>query len=1176
MGRILGIIVSALLLSLSATAQRFFNLSPEDVKVDSVIPHFTYSFPLSGAFPDSVYSAEIVYPEFIDMPAADVANLQRISSDPLPMLPTVSGRVTLDRKQGAYTVGFCPLVYRGGKYRILASFMLRLHAKPVARTGRHIAAATRAGEAAGRYAAHSVLAQGKWAKIRVPASGVYELTDALIRQAGFSDKSKVRIYGYGGHLQNEILDGNTLKELDDLKEVPTFVSNGRRLFYAKGPVSWSSNTASERTRNPYSTHGYYFITSSDTEPATVDEQTFRSSFYPSPDDYHFLYENDGFSWYHGGRHLFDPEAIAEGKSKQIVLPHNNEADSGMLTVKLSAGSAAQAEVMLNDQVLGKLQVSLGYYDAGNEATGKYNIPQLTEKDIVTIKTLSGSPIRLDYVAMTWNKPVPAPDLHATFPAPEYVYNITNQDHHADGPADMVIIIPTSQKLLGEAKRLAAFHEQHDAMRVNIVPADELYNEFASGTPDANAYRRYLKMLYDRAATPSDAPRYLLLMGDGVWDNRLLTPECRNFNADDLLLCYESENSFNEVTCYVDDGFYCLLDDGEGGALLTADKLDVAVGRFPVTTPQEARIIVDKTIAYAENKNAGSWQNVLMFMGDDGDNNIHMRDINDAAEDIAIRYPGYQIKKVIWDAYTGETSSIGNTYPDVTAIIKKQQQAGALIMAYGGHGRVDLISHEGVLSLKDFEGFTNRNLPLWVTASCDILPFDGVTPTIGETAMLNPNGGAVAFFGTTRTVYSNYNKLINMAYMRYVLSRTDGKPTTVGEAQRLAKNYLITTGADRTTNKLQYSLLGDPALALHLPEPKVVIDSINGVATGSSETVRFKAGSIVRIAGHIEGDEQFNGVMSAVALDTRQLFTCKQNVSAGAEKPLQFYDRVNTLYAGSDSVHNGKFSFRIAVPMDINYADDKGLINIYAVNADHTKIVHGSTDNFIGGGSVEADTDSVGPKIYAYLNNDEFENGGNVNVTPYFMARLSDADGINVSGTGIGHDLQLIVDDDPSKTYILNENFRFDFGTYTSGTVAFSIPQLEPGPHKLKFRAWDVRNNSSVTTLDFMVVKGLKPAIYTVGVTQNPAKTATTFIVNHDLSGSMVDVTIDVFDTAGRLLWTHNETGVSSEGTYTVDWDLVGANGGRLETGVYLYRIRIGCDGSATASQAKKLVVIGNN
>ena len=208
-----------------------------------------------------------------------------------------------------------------------------------------------------------------------------------------------------------------------------------------------------------------------------------------------------------------------------------------------------------------------------------------------------------------------------------------------------------------------------------------------------------------------------------------------------------------------------------------------MGRFPVTTMEEAKVMVDKTINYANNQNAGAWQNTLMFMGDDGNSNLHMKDANEVADFVSALYPGYLIKKVMWDAYTRVTSSTGNTYPEVTRIIKQQQAAGALIMDYAGHASETQVSHENVLKITDFKEFRNTNLPLWVTACCDIMPFDGVTSNIGEEAVLNPNGGAVAFYGTTRTVYAMENKYINRAFMRRVLSYVDGKPITLGEAHR---------------------------------------------------------------------------------------------------------------------------------------------------------------------------------------------------------------------------------------------------------------------------------------------------------------------------------------------------------------------------------------------------------
>ena len=1060
------IILAVLLVSLPSGAQRFFNLTSAQVSVDSVMPSFAYTLPLPADYADSVYTATILYPEFIDMTAMDIANYHKLSSASLPALPVLSQAVVTDRKHPMLRMSFCPLVCRNGKYQILVSFMLKVEAsaRRVARQAKMAPSLTSKSE---RYAAHSVLRTGTWAKIRVPASGVYELTRSLIRKAGFSDLNRVHIYGYGGNLQDEVLDGNTLTATDDLHEVATCTVNGHRLFYAKGPVSWSSNDAPRRTRNPYSDYGYYFLTENDSALATVDSTTFINSFYPSADDYHSLHEVDGYSWYPGGRNLFDPTPVAAGNSQTVVLTHPEGTTTGKFAVSVTAGTAMTAQVSINGKVVGNLSVAVNdEYDHGNESRNTYsetvNSSSLT--DTVTIKVLSGGPMRLDYVSAAWDKPKAAPDLRSPFPAPEYVYNIANQDHHADSEADMVIIIPTSQKLLTQAKRLAAFHEQHDALRVNIVPADELYNEFSSGTPDANAYRRYMKMLYDRAQTEDDQPKYLLLFGGCVWDNRMLTSDCKGLNPDDFLLAYESENSFNAIYCYVDDGFYTYLDDGEGTNLGTGDRgqkldmSDVAVGRFPVTTEADAKVMVDKTIRYVENANAGDWENTLMFMGDDGNNNIHMRDAEEAAATVQAMHPAYRIKKVMWDAYTEVASSTGNTYPEVTALIKKQQAQGALIMDYCGHGSATQLAHERILMLDDYKAFTNTNLPLWIFAACDIMAFDGVADNIGVATVTDDDGGAVAVFGTTRTVYENYNRLINNAYLRYVLSSKDGTPMTLGEAQRQAKNELVKLGSfngDVTVNKLQYALLGDPAIALNQPTGTVVVDSINGEKVTPDKPVSAYAGKVTRVAGHVEGESNARGVATLQVLDSKQLVTGRENPSAEVtDTAFTFYDRLKTIYSGSDSIVGGKFTASFVVPFDLNYDGGAGLINIFAVGDDRKWRAHGYSESLLLGDANNEKTDSVGPKIFCYLNSPEFVNGSQVNTAPYFVAQLSDESGINATGNGVGHNLELIIDGDANKTYDLNDNFAYDFSSYTSGSTYYNIPALEPGPHALPRLGYD--------------------------------------------------------------------------------------------------------------------------
>lgn len=1177
--------------AIPASAQQFFHLTADELRVDTLsAPQFTHVMPLPEAWRDSVYTVRIVYPEYADMAAADVANYKRLVAEQPDAEPKVETHVTFDRKRASLLAAVNPVVFRDGRYKQLVSFMLRRESRAKADARRDAAAYGERADAkvnvwdtlpaAKRYAEHSVLREGRWAKIRVAESGIYQLTSALVRQAGFTDINKVKLYGYGGNLINETLDPKDLVEHDDLKEVATCDVDGKRLFYARGPVSWETETADRRTRNYYSNYGYYFLTEdTSSEPAKVDYDTFVASFYPSPDFYHDIHEQDAFSWYKGGRNFFGAQQVSQGSYMTVDIPENSNATKGNLYVVVTSNNYCKVQVEYNDSVVGTLQTSNSdsQFIYGCESRGTYRVSAVKGTAKVKLSVLSGSnPMRLDMVSMAWDKPRPLPDFKAaSFPTPTYVYNIMNQDHHADPQADLVIIIPTSQKLLKQAQRLKAFHEQHDSLKVNLVPADELFNEFSSGTPDASAYRRYMKMLYDRATGEDDRPKYLLLFGDCLWDNRMITSYNTGKNPDDYLLAFESENSYDRRVCYIDDSFHAMLDDGEGLRPMYVDKLDIGVGRFPVVSDAEAKIMVDKTISYAENGNGGAWQNTIMFMGDDGDYNIHMTDANLVADQVSAAHPQYVVKKVMWDAYQMQSGATGNTYPEVTNVIKKQQQQGALIMDYAGHGSEILISHEKVLGISDFAAFSNKNMPLWVTASCDIMPFDNGEETIGETALLNDKGGTMAFYGTSRTVYASHNTTLNSAFMKHVLTyEADGKPIALGEAVRRAKNDM--NGQTVAENSLQYSLLGDPALRLHLPTAQIVIDSINGVdITKAGATVAMKAGSLATVKGHIADNADFNGTVSLTVRDNLETITCRLNQPKEAENPFEYTDRTKTIFSGDDRISGGRFSVSFAVPKDINYSDQSGLINAFAINDDHTLTAHGYTDKFIVGGSDIAQNDSVGPSIYCYLNSPSFSNGDRVNSTPYFVAEVKDKDGINASGAGIGHDMQLIIDGKMEMTYSLNENFQYDFGSYTSGSTYYNIPQLEEGPHKLQFRAWDILNNYSTAELTFNVVTGQKPS-FSIGCTNNPARESTTFIISHDRSGAELGVIIDVFDVSGRLLWRHEESGVSDTGTYTVPWDLTIDGGSRLQTGVYLYRVHLTSEGATRISKAKKLIVVGNN
>lgn len=1168
-----------LLLTCIITVQaqkRFYNLTAEELRIDSELPNVAYSIPLPDNYQDSTYTLSIRYPEYIDMPESDVRKYKAICENPnTGRNPEITQGISVDRKKATFVAYLTPIVYREGKYQYLVSFLAELKSSASTK-----AKAKRLADAkAERYAEHSVLSQGKWAKISVLSSGIHQLTANTIKSAGFSDLSKVKIYGYGGNLVPEVLQEDYLCEYDDLKEIPTCTVDGKKLFYAKGSVYWDSKDSKIRIRNPYSDYGYYFITENDSDPLTCTEEELLNTAWPTPDAYHTLYEKDEFSWMGGGRNLFYKESIESGKTGKYIinLPEGNtKAD---LTIATTANARTDIKFYLNGKELGTRTISLSTNYIANADTYTWSVENLHGNDTVLIKNVSGGTVRLDYISIRYDTPKAAPVLATDkFPEAKYVYNITNQDLHADKDYDMVIIIPTSQKLLKQAQRLAKHHADYDGLKVRIVPADELYNEFSSGTPDVSAYKRYMKMLYDRADKEQKA-KCLLLFGDCTFDNRMLTAESQDKSLDDHLLCYESENSYSSTDCYVSDDFLTYLEDKEDILTFKASP-DIGVGRFPCTTDAEASVLVDKTINYALNTKAGSWQNTIVFLGDDGNQNTHMNDVNLVAEQTIDDHPGYYVRKVYWDAFNRVSSSTGSRYPDAENIIKQQQNNGALIIDYAGHGSPTSISHEQVLTLTDFTNFKGDNLPLWVTASCEIMPFDSNEKTIGETAILNSQGGAVAFYGTTRTVYASQNKLINSAFMKYVLSYDEnGKPLTLGEAQRQAKSYLVKNSIETSKNKLQYSLLGDPALSLALPTYTAVIDNINGVTVEGDNMPQLRAGDKVSVKGHIElaGNkiDNFSGTLDAMVRDTKETIKCKLNntTSEGADTAFIFSDRKNILYHGTNKVENGEFTFTFAVPKDINYADGTGLINVYAYDTVLKASAHGACDSFTVNGSNIADNDLIGPSIYCYLNSEDFTFGGEVNSTPFFVAQISDKDGINASGAGIGHDMELIIDGDIEKTYNLNDNFTFDYESYTSGQTYYAFPTLSEGKHTLKFRAWDILNNSSTTSLDFVVKKSIQPNIVDVYATNNPARDNTTFVVAHNFCGAELNLEIDIMDSSGRLLWSTSESGTAATNTIAYKWDLRTDSGAKLNTGIYLYRIKLSSNGSSYASKTQKILII---
>lgn len=796
-------------------------------------------------------------------------------------------------------------------------------------------------------------------------------------------------------------------------------------------------------------------------------------------------------------------------------------------------------------------------------------------------TLSGSDLTFSIEAGDLREFVLVQTGSTGFSTPDKTGDVSNQNLHGLGNTDMVIIaLPFLQ---AQAERLAEVHRQRDGLTVEVIDPHAIYNEFSSGTPDASAYRRLMKMLYDKGLTSGEKPRFLLLFGDGLYDNRGICAKIKDSYPEStihqrLLLTYQSEESLN-INTYVTDDYFGFLQDYNRFAADTIASLtmDIAVGRLPLRTETEARQAVDKIIGYMDNTQFGSWKNALAFVADDGSNADsftirHMEQANVLTEFIEENHPEFLVNKIYFDAYKKDFSGQA-TYPDVRNRIQQLFKSGLLLINYVGHGDTQSWSDEKVLTQNDIATSSYTHLPLWVTATCDFTRFDALATSAGEQVFLHKTSGGIGLFTTTRVVYSESNARLNKELISHVFDRSNGKRLTLGEIMQRTKNALRSDN-----NKLNFILIGDPALRLAYPDYEIEVTSVNG--RPATEMVTLRAQERVTVEGEIKDYSgnllsDFNGMLYPTVLDSKDTINILDNNNRG--NVFAFTDYPSTLFVGNDKVENGKFSFSFTVPKDISYSNEIGKMSLYAYDDTQGIEAQGAFQNYrVGGSSPNPDPDDEGPEIRSlYLNDSTFVSGDQVNSTPLFVAEVWDQSGVNITGSSIGHDVMLIIDGNSALSYNLNNYFEHIPGSDGLGRVIFPIPQLTEGLHTAEFIVWDVHNNSSRDTFTFVVSPNVKPRLIEVYATPNPARDQADFRLVHNLPESLMHVEIRVFDMTGRLLWVGEQQG-SSElfKDFILSWDLTDSSGLRLRPGVYAYRAGIKTKYSKEATKGNKLIILG--
>lgn len=736
--------------------------------------------------------------------------------------------------------------------------------------------------------------------------------------------------------------------------------------------------------------------------------------------------------------------------------------------------------------------------------------------------------------------------------------VAPQNLHSGLSADLLIV--THADFKSEAIRLASHRQSLNGLNVLVVTTEEIYNDYSGGKQDPTAIRDFAKELY------SNGLDNILLFGRCSYDFKNRISKNTNF-----VPTYESRNSLSPLETYSSDDYFTFLEMNEGEWIESASgdhTLDIGVGRLPVKTLQEAKIVVDKLISYDVNPKAFEpWRKEILFVADDGDFNLHQSDADKLAKDIDAGYAQFNTQKLYLDAFAQISRPSGQISPDARNALLKALQKGMLIVNFTGHGSEKIWLQERILDEELIDEWSNKNsFPLLVTATCEFGRHDDPGQiSSSELTLTKKDGGAIGLVTAARPVNASTNAFLNKAFYEALLSKENGSFKDLGSIFKETKNNSVNGVSNRN-----FSLLGDPSMKLAMANREIMATKIS--TSYGSDTL--KALSRVIIEGEVftNGikDENFNGKLSATLKDKEFSFN-----TLGDENPIFTYkNRSNALFRGEATITDGSFQMEFILPKNMAYQVGLGKLSLYARNKDNTLDAIGGSISFkIGESEIDDGSDKSPPSIKLFLGDTTFINGGIVSSTTQLVARLSDNSGINIANYGIGNSLTVILDND--QTFEAGDYFIADLDKFTSGTLTFPLDNLQPGKHTIELKVWDVYNNPATAKVDFVVTDGNQIVIEDLTNYPNPFSDFTTIQFAHNRAGDDLEVFASIVDMAGHPVSKMAYLIPSSQYLVTLqEWKGTNTAGTKLSNGIYLLRVSVRSllDGSKN-ERISKLIIL---
>jgi len=395
-------------------------------------------------------------------------------------------------------------------------------------------------------------------------------------------------------------------------------------------------------------------------------------------------------------------------------------------------------------------------------------------------------------------------------SPAFIKILPNQNINKEIGYELLII--SSPVLKEAANALAKYKISSQKIATKVVDTEQIYHEYSGGKQDVTAIRDFI---YRQYKNPNSALKYVILFGDASIDYKGKSVVSTEIEKNCFVPTYQSLESFRPLLSYSSDDYFGLLNPDEGdwleGEKTNKKTLQVAIGRIPAKNPSEANFFVYKLIAFIESKKTNRFKpEVLAWVADDGDANIHIQDAEDFSNLMIQEANDVSIKKLYLDQFEQEITGGMYTSKKAKDAVISLFNSEADFIHFIGHGSESGWTDEKILANNDLVGLTNlQHLPFLLTATCQFGRFDDPNQLSGaEISLMSTKGGAIGLISTTRPVFQSSNYLFGQSFYKKLIDHRTQVKYRMGDLFKETKNNSQTGVINRNI-----SFLGDPTLEL---------------------------------------------------------------------------------------------------------------------------------------------------------------------------------------------------------------------------------------------------------------------------------------------------------------------------------------------------------------------------